>query len=142
MNIAVGDKVRVHFHPPVPMKSYAEGVVSRIDEMAQHGPLIVVDVTHQVILDRTSPIRRGHQDYILYERWNNFPEQIEVLSTADQEPDGALTPDLLARSEIGETNEAGMRESENACKRLQVEIERSEAPRRNSLIAAIFRRQR
>ncbi len=142
MNIAVGDKVRVHFHPPVPMKSYAEGVVSRIDEMARHGPLIVVDVTHQVILDRASPIRRGHQDYILYERWNDFPEQIEVLSTADQELDGALASDPPVRGAIGEPNEAGMGESENASERLQVEVERDEAPRRASLIAAIFRRQR
>ena len=31
VKIAVGDEVRVHFHPPGAMKSYCEGVVSRVD---------------------------------------------------------------------------------------------------------------
>jgi hypothetical protein len=29
--IAVGDQVRVHFHPPGPMRSYSEGVVRRVN---------------------------------------------------------------------------------------------------------------
>jgi hypothetical protein len=28
--VAVGDKVRVHFHPPNPMQSFCEGVVRRV----------------------------------------------------------------------------------------------------------------
>ncbi|KLK92591.1 hypothetical protein AA309_12845 [Microvirga vignae] len=141
MQIAVGDEVRVHFHPPVPMKSFVEGAVSRIDETVSQGPMIVVDVTHQVILDREAPIRRGHQDYILYERWNDFPEQIEVLSTR-KEVDRASTPDQTPQSKSDEPNEAVLREPENASERLQVQVERQDVPRRGGLIAAIFGRQR
>src|SRR4051795_8189574 len=80
IRISVGDEVRIHFHPPFPMRSFIEGVVSRIDETLPQGPLIVVDVTRQILLDREVPIRRGHQDFILYERWNSFPEWVEILS--------------------------------------------------------------
>ena len=58
IKIAVGDSVRAHFHPPFPEKSFIEGTVIRIDEMFPDGPLIVVDVSHQVILGRPAPIRR------------------------------------------------------------------------------------
>src|SRR4051794_13932529 len=85
IKIAVGDEVRVHFHPPFPMRSFIEGVVSRIDETVPQGPLIVVDVTRQILLDREVPIRRGHQDFILHERWNCFPEWIEVHPAREPE---------------------------------------------------------
>ncbi|MXQ14649.1 hypothetical protein [Microvirga makkahensis] len=142
VKVVVGDKVRVHFHPPAPVKSFVEGAISRIDETVPHGPLIVVDVTHQVILGREAPIRLGHQDYILYERWNDFPEQIEVLPTTDQEVSGELTSGPFARSEANEPGEAGIRGAENASAQLEVEVERYEPPRRSGLIAAIFKRQR
>lgn len=138
--IAVGDVVRVHFHPPVPMKSFVEGAVSRIDEAVPQGSLIVVDVTHQVILDKETPIRRGHQDYILCERWNDFPEQIEVLSTATREVERASTPDQVPQSKSDEPNEAATSELENASERLQVQVERQDAPRRGGVIAAILGR--
>jgi hypothetical protein len=35
--VAVGDNVRVHFHPPAPMKSFSEGVVRRVDVTTQEG---------------------------------------------------------------------------------------------------------
>jgi hypothetical protein len=142
MKIAVGDEVRVHFHPPVPMKSFVEGAVTRIDETVPQGPLIVLDVTHQVILDRETPIRRGHQDYILCKRWNDFPEQIEVLSKRKQEVERASTPNQTPQSKSDEPNEAVMRELENASERLQVQVERQDVPRRGGLIATIFGRQR
>jgi hypothetical protein len=142
MKIAVGDEVRVHFHPPVPMKSFVEGAVSRIDETVPQGPLIVVDVTHQVILDREVPIRRGHQDYILCQRWNDFPEQIEVLSTGKQEVERASSPDQTPQSKLDEPNEVVMPEPENASERLQVQVERQDVPWSGGVIAAIFGRQR
>jgi hypothetical protein len=51
-DVAVGDQVRVHFHPPNPMQSFCEGTVSRVDVIAPEGRFFVVDVTHEVILDR------------------------------------------------------------------------------------------
>jgi hypothetical protein len=84
MKIAVGDQVRVHFHPPNPMRSFCEGTVSRVDVRAPGGRFFVIDVTHEVILDRKHPIRRGFQDFVSYECQNDFPGRVEVLSTAEQ----------------------------------------------------------
>ena len=84
MKIAVGDQVRVHFHPPNPMRSFCEGTVSRVDVSVPEGRFFVVDVTHEVILDRKHPIRRGFQDFVSYECQNEFPGRVEVLSTAEQ----------------------------------------------------------
>src|SRR5829696_10054479 len=84
MRIVVGDQVRVHFHPPYPMQSFCEGTVSRVDGSAPEGGFFVVDVTHEVILDREHPIRRGFRDFVRYECPNDFPGRIEVLSTAGQ----------------------------------------------------------
>jgi hypothetical protein len=84
MKIAVKDKVRVHFHPPSLWKSFSEGVVRRVDVTTQAGRFFVVEVTHEVILDREHPIRRGFQDFVTYECQNDFPGRIEVLSTAGQ----------------------------------------------------------
>ncbi len=84
MRIVVGDQVRVHFHPPYPMQSFCEGTVSRVDGSAPEGRFFVVDVTHEVILDREHPIRRGFRDFVRYECPNDFPGRIEVLSTAEQ----------------------------------------------------------
>jgi hypothetical protein len=84
MKIAIGDQVRVHFHPPYPMQSFCEGTVSRVDVSAPEGHFFVVDVAHEVILDREHPIRRGFRDFVRYECPNDFPGRIEVLSTAEQ----------------------------------------------------------
>src|SRR5918998_1208190 len=84
MKIALGDQVRVHFHPPYPMQSFCEGVVSRIDVTTREGRFFVVDVMHEVILDREHPIRRGFQDFVRYECPTEFPGRIEALSTAEQ----------------------------------------------------------
>jgi hypothetical protein len=95
MRIVVGDQVRVHFHPPFPMQSFCEGVVSRVDGSAPEGRFFVVDVMHEVILDREHPIRRGFRDFVRYEGPNDFPGRIEVLSTTAQvaaaEPKPLLT---------------------------------------------------
>ncbi|WP_134495131.1 hypothetical protein [Microvirga pakistanensis] len=139
VKIAVGDSVRIHFHPPVPMESFVEGTVSRLDETVLHGPLIVVDVSRQVILDRTSPIRAGHRDYILYEHWNDFPGQIEVQSTTDEQAEGELTREPILQ-ELDESAQAVGRALENAPEPLHVQVERQDAARRGGLIHTLFRR--
>src|SRR5918995_6678637 len=83
--IAVGDQVRVHFHSPNPMRSFCEGVVSRVDVTTPEGRFFAVKVTHEVILDREHRIRPGFQDFVRYECRNDFPGRIEILSTAGQD---------------------------------------------------------
>jgi hypothetical protein len=83
--IAVGDQVRVHFHPPGPWKSFSEGVVRRVDVVTQAGRFFVLEVAHEVILDREHRIRPNFQDYVRYECRNDFPGRIEILSTAEQD---------------------------------------------------------
>jgi hypothetical protein len=46
MKIAVGDEVRIHYHPPGSTKSFVEGVVSRVDVTTLRGRVFVVDVTY------------------------------------------------------------------------------------------------
>ena len=65
--VAIGDKVRVQFHPPNPMRSFCEGIVSRVDVASPEGRFFVMEVTHEVILDREHRIRPGFQDYVRYE---------------------------------------------------------------------------
>ncbi|MBD2749519.1 hypothetical protein IC232_22835 [Microvirga sp. BT688] len=93
MKIAIGDQVRVHFHPPYPMQSFCEGTVSRVDGSASDGRFFVIDVTHEVILDWEHPIRRGFRDFVLYECPNDFPGRIEVLSGTERAT--AVEPETL-----------------------------------------------
>ena len=82
LTIAVGDEVRVHFHPPGAMKSYCEGLVSRTDVTTSEGRFFVVEVTHEVLLDREYRVKRGFPDFVRYGCPNDFPGRIEVLSAA------------------------------------------------------------
>jgi hypothetical protein len=82
--IAVGDQVRVHFHPPGPMRSYSEGVVRRVDVKTPAGHFFVLEVAHEVILDREHRTRPAFQDFVRYECRNGFPGRIEILPTAEQ----------------------------------------------------------
>jgi hypothetical protein len=90
--VAVGGQVRVQFHPPLPLRSFCERVVKRVDVTTSEGRVFVVKVTHEVNLDREHRIRPGFQDYIRYECRNDFPDRIEMLSTAAQ---GEQAPDLI-----------------------------------------------
>ncbi len=83
--VAVGGEVRVHFHPPGPWTSFFEGVVRRVDVAAPEGRFFVVEVRHEVILDREHRVKPGFQDYVRYEDRNDFPGRIEILSTPAQE---------------------------------------------------------
>ncbi|MBM1171651.1 hypothetical protein [Microvirga arabica] len=100
MKIAVGDQVRVHFHPPGSMRSFCEGVVSRVDVTTREGRFFVVDVIHEVILDREHSIRRGFQDFVRYDCPSDFPGRIEVLSTAEQTMVSEPLPTALEAQEV------------------------------------------
>ncbi len=136
-NVQVGDEVRVHFHPPIPAKSFIEGMVTRVDETFPHGPLVVVDVTHQVILGRDAPLRLGHQEYILSECWKDFSGQIEVLTTSDQRHNLMGSPYTTAHA-----NDAVMEEAIASVEPVQKNSENHEVHRHGGFIAALFGRAR
>ena len=94
VRIAVGDEVRVHFHPPGAMKSYCEGVVSRVDVTTPEGRFFVVEVRNEVILDQPHRIRPGFPDFVRYECQNDFPGRIELISTAGQDVERNPASDL------------------------------------------------
>jgi hypothetical protein len=88
LTIAVGDVVRIHYHPPGQTKSFVEGKVSRADVITELGRMFVIDVTSDVIYDREQPFRPGYQDYILYQPRQDFPGRIELLpQTEEAEPE-------------------------------------------------------
>jgi hypothetical protein len=82
--IAVGGKVRIHFHPPGSIRSFCEGIVRRVDVTTTVGRFFVVEVTHEVILSQEHRVRPGFQDYVRYESQNDFPCRIEVLSAIEE----------------------------------------------------------
>ena len=87
--LAVGDEVRVHFHPPGPWKSFSEGVVRRVDVTTQAGRFFVLEVRNEVILDQPHRIRPDFHDYVQYECRNDFPGRIEVLHRRTGRGEGA-----------------------------------------------------
>jgi hypothetical protein len=159
MKIAVGDEVRVHYHPPGPRQSFVEGVVSRVEVSTLRGRVFVVDATYEVILDREQPIKNGYQNCVLYERWEEFPGRIEVLSEAQQEPGRApeqgwetegehqpehgLEPTSQPGPEMAATPEPDSEpQLEAEPEPLQIEVEHQDTPERSNLITALFRRRR
>jgi hypothetical protein len=142
MKIAVGDEVRVHFHPPGSMKSFSEGVVKRVDVTTPEGRFFVMEVTHEVILDHEHRIKPGFQDYVRYEGQNDFPGRVEKLSTAEQ---GRMENDALSRGiglKPGEVPDVTAQERDAEHDQHVVHLERPEVRRTGGLIAALFGRQR
>jgi len=93
MKIAIGDVVRVHYHPPGRAKSFIEGTVCRVDVTTHLGRGFFIDVANEVFLDRAKPIKPGTQSYVFYERREDFPGRIEALSQTKQEGGAATTPE-------------------------------------------------
>jgi hypothetical protein len=87
VTVAVGDNVRIHYHPPGQTQSFVEGVVTRVDVMTELGRMFVIAVTSDLIYDREQPFRPGYKDYILYEPRQDFPGRIEVLRQIGNEPE-------------------------------------------------------
>lgn len=158
VKIAVGDQVRIYLHPADPWKSFSEGVVSRVDVTTAEGRFFVVEVMHEVLLDREHRIKRGFPDYVRYECRNDFPGRIEVLSTTtdmEQEPAvNLMLMDPLERTKQeanvpppgsaethSETEIERAPEAEIVSKPTQVEIDRQPAPARAGLIATLFGRK-
>jgi hypothetical protein len=140
MKIGVGDQVRVHFHPPGPMKSFSERVVRRVDVTAPEGHFFVVEVTHEVVLDQPHRIRPGFQDYVRYECQSDFPGRVEVLSTAEQGGMENDEPSRDTRIRPVEVLDKTAQELEAEQEQCLVHLERQEVSRRGSLIAAHFGR--
>src|ERR671921_1262679 len=84
VSIKAGDRVRVHYHPPGRVRSFVEGVVCRTEVSTLRGRVFVVEVTSEVVLDREQPVKPGYQNYVLYERWEEFPGRIEMLTEAER----------------------------------------------------------
>ena len=156
LEIAVGDRVRVHLHPAGTWKSFFEGVVSRVDVRTSGGRFFAVEVKHEVILDREHRVRPGFHDYVRYNCPNDFAGRIEILPTAEQEAerDDTSGPEPvcslleveqepneqpLVESEVRLEPEAAPEpEAEIASQQTQVDVE----PRKASgLMAALFGRK-
>jgi len=125
--LAVGDEVRVHFHPPGSMKSFCEGVVSRVDVATQEGRYFAVEVAHEVILDREHRIRPGFEDFVRYECQNDFPRRIEILSATAQEVEGEPASDPVA-TEPSEKSEQGTDDQHRVELEVHSEPEIEQAP--------------
>jgi hypothetical protein len=97
--VTIGDKVRVHYHPPGERKSFAEGVVSRLDVTIKEGRGFLIDITHDVVLGREQPVKPGYQHYVLCARSDDFPDRVEMLSRVQHEPAPALEADPAHQSE-------------------------------------------
>jgi hypothetical protein len=156
--IAVGDQVRVHFHPPGSWKSFCEGVVRRVDVPSAERRFFVVDVRYEVILDREHRIRPGFQDYVRYECRNDFPGRVEVLSTAEQIvvseplPTAPEARETFAH-EADEPLSAELDDSlgpeieqiigaETRCEETPVDVESQPANKQGGLLATLFGRKK
>jgi hypothetical protein len=159
MKIAVGDEVRVHFHPPGPWKSFSEGVVRRVDVTTQAGRFFVLEVRNEVLLDREHRIRPGFQDFVRYESQNDFPGRIEILSTADQDVTREPAPSLAAeapeavaqkayeqqmlQADAGQESEAKpTAEAEADAEPHRVHLEHQPVRNQGGLMAALFGRKK
>ena len=158
VKIAVGDQVRVHLHPADPWKSFSVGVVSRVDVTTAEGRFFVVEVMHEVLLDREHRIRRGFPDYVRYECRNDFPGRIEVLFAAPDTKQGPaldltlMNPREKTKQEANElppvcseshteTKVERPPEAEIVSKPTQVETEHQSASTRGGLIPSLFVRK-
>jgi hypothetical protein len=138
MKIAVGDEVRVHFHPPGPWKSFSEGVVRRVDVTTQAGRFFVLEVRNEVLLDQPHRIRPGFPDYVRYECRNDFPGRIEILSTAEQDVVRNPTSDpILGEPPEEPKHEAHEERSGDVDIHSQPETERVPEPETNSEAARV-----
>jgi hypothetical protein len=155
-----GDDVRVHFHPPGSMRSFSEGVVSRVDVTTSQGRFFVVEVAREVLLDREHRIRPGFEDYVRYECPNDFPGRIELLPTAEQDVGIKLASDLMVVDSLIEAEQEDdeprsvepevhsepeverLSEVATDCELTQVDVEPQPVRRQRGLIASLLRRKR
>ena len=80
--VGVGDKVRVHYHPPGYVMSFVEGVVRWVDMTTTEGEGFLIDITRDVLLGQEQPVKFSFQHYVPLKRLDDFPGRVEVLSRA------------------------------------------------------------
>jgi hypothetical protein len=159
MRLAVGDEVRVHFHPPGPWKSFSEGVIRRTDVTTAAGRFFVLEVRNEVLLDQPHRIRLNFHDYVQYECRNDFPGRIEVLATAEQdvekEPASAPLSVKAPEGSVRAADEQHLREldvhSEPETERMpeteansesdQVDVKPQPVRKQGGLLSALFGRR-
>ena len=137
--------VRVHYHPRGRVRSFVEGVVRRTDVSTLRGRVFVVDVTSEFVLDREQPVKSGYQNYVFYDRWEEFPGRIEVLSEAEGVDEAQSTvepePKPLVKGEQ-HTEQEPISDRDGKEDESQAEVEGQDGRRRGSLISSIFGRQK
>jgi hypothetical protein len=145
LRVEVGDKVRVHYHPPGRVRSFVEGVVRRTEVSTLRGRVFVVAVTSEVVLDREQPVKPEYQNYVLYERWEEFPGRVEILTEAEQVDEVQSTsepePKPLAEAEQN-TEQESRPEPDAEADGLWVEVDSQDDQKRGSRIISIFGRRR
>jgi len=158
--VAVGDQIRVHFHPAGPWKSFSEGVVRRVDVTTSEGRFFVLEVRNEVILDQPHRIRPGFPDFVQYECQNDFPGRIELLSTTERDVERNHTSNLFPEEppeepqhEVGEQQAAEVDvhsepeteqwlEAETNSEPPPVDGEPQPARKQGGLLAALFGRKK
>jgi hypothetical protein len=133
----------VHYHPPGRVRSFVEGVVYRTEVSTLRGRVFVVEVTSEVVLDREQPVKPGYRNFVLNDRWEEFPGRIEILTEAERTDETKSTsePESKPLTEAEGDGEDEMMpafddEADGS------EIEGQDGRRRGSLIASIFGRQK
>ena len=157
--LAIGDEVRVHFHPPGSWKSFSEGVVRRVDVTTQAGRFFVLEVRNEILLDQPHRIRSNFHDYVQYECRNDFPGRIEVLAPTEQDverepasaplsveaPEGSMReadePHLGKLDVHTESETERIPEAETVSAPSQVDVERQPVRKQGGLLAALFGRR-
>ena len=162
LKVKAGDEVRVHYHPPGPVTSFIEGVVSRANVTTTRGPGFLIDISRDVFLGREQPVQPGYEHYVLYEQLEDFPEKVEVLSQVQRDPEGstehgaeaaieqqpeteikpALEPERKLMTEVEQiAEEQTVPDTDGATDESQVELEHQNGQRRGGRIISFFERR-
>jgi hypothetical protein len=135
-----------------------------VDVTTPNGCYFVVEVTHEIILDREHRVRSGFQDYVRYEDRNDFPGRIEVLSAIAQRADREPAPVQTAVQPLEEVEREAEQEAhepppveleaqsepeivpapeaEANVEPVQVDVEPQPVRKPRRLVAALFGRKR
>jgi hypothetical protein len=140
LKIAVGDQVRILYHPPGLRQSFAEGVVSRVEVTTLRGRGFLIDITREVILGREQAVKSGHQNNVLYEHPDDFPGRIELLSQVEQPVEPTPEKEQPAEPEPHPTAEQASEENRSAEPELGQE-ERQTSRGLGTVISAVFGRR-
>jgi hypothetical protein len=141
MKIAIGDEVRVHYHPPGYFRSFVEGVVRRLDVTTTLGRGFVIGITRDVLFGKEQTVKPGYEHYVLYEHPQEFPGRVERVSPAQPDPKPEAEPDLQQATITEPTIELVTEEPSGAMD-VSVQDEPQNDRTRGSLIAALFKRQK